>query len=288
MSGCASITGSKLQPVSVQVLHNGSPVEGANCSLTNDRGSWFVRSPGSTTVQKSGQNLNISCTKEGIPPGSAQVSSTINGAFMANVLLGGVVGMIVDGASGAGLEYPTGITVTMGQVLNLQPQGSSTPEVSYTTKGTPFAALDNRDAIPFIKDDGKSGYGRFLSERYNRAFAISETGGWGSSWNWKTTSDAIAFALEKCLARSSVPCKIYAVNDDVVWSAPSIATNANTGGLTFASDTHPKPHNASSSGSQKPSATDVQTLKDLKKLLDSGVITQQEFDAKKAAILNRM
>ena len=41
ISGCASITGSKNQPLSVTATLEGKPVVGANCELLNDKGKWF-------------------------------------------------------------------------------------------------------------------------------------------------------------------------------------------------------------------------------------------------------
>lgn len=119
--GCASITGSKNQPVSVQAVHNGNSLEGVGCSLTNDKGTWFVKTPGSTTIQKSGQDLVVTCSKDGIPTGSTTVSSSANGGVWGNILLGGLIGYAVDASTGAAFDYPTSMSVQMGQVLKLEP-----------------------------------------------------------------------------------------------------------------------------------------------------------------------
>lgn len=119
--GCATITGSRNQPVSVQAVHNGSSLEGVGCSLTNDKGTWFVKTPGSTTIQKSGQDLVVACSKEGVPAGSTTVASSANGGVWGNILLGGFIGYAVDASTGAAFDYPTSMTVQMGQVLKLEP-----------------------------------------------------------------------------------------------------------------------------------------------------------------------
>lgn len=119
--GCATITGSKNQPVSVQAIHNGNSIEGVGCSLTNDKGTWFVKTPGSTTVQKSGQDLVVTCNKDGIPTGSTSVASSANGGVWGNILLGGFIGYAVDASTGAAFDYPTSMSVQMGQVLKLEP-----------------------------------------------------------------------------------------------------------------------------------------------------------------------
>jgi len=40
--GCASITGTRNQPLSVITTHEGTPIVGANCNLVNDKGTWYV------------------------------------------------------------------------------------------------------------------------------------------------------------------------------------------------------------------------------------------------------
>jgi hypothetical protein len=49
-SGCASITSTKLQPVSVTTACNTEVINDVTCTLVNDKGSWFVKTPGSVTI----------------------------------------------------------------------------------------------------------------------------------------------------------------------------------------------------------------------------------------------
>ncbi len=61
--GCASITGSRNQPISVTATLEGKPVVGANCELLNDKGKWYVTTPGSVVILKSFQDLTATCRK---------------------------------------------------------------------------------------------------------------------------------------------------------------------------------------------------------------------------------
>lgn len=79
LTGCASITGSKLQPLSVQTIQDGKEVAGVGCTLTNDAGKWFVTTPGSVTVQKSTGDMAVDCTKEELR-GHENLVSKSNGA----------------------------------------------------------------------------------------------------------------------------------------------------------------------------------------------------------------
>jgi len=111
-SGCASITGSKNQPVSLTAVCNAEPVSGANCTLANDKGQWFVATPGSVMIQKSGGDLAVSC-KKGDAAGGGTFVSKANGGIWGNILAGGIIGYAIDAGSGAGFDYPPNMTVIM-------------------------------------------------------------------------------------------------------------------------------------------------------------------------------
>jgi hypothetical protein len=73
-SGCASITGTSNQSVSVQTREQGGgEVTNANCELTNNKGRWFVTSPGSVMIHRSNDDMQVLCNKVGFEPGRAAV-----------------------------------------------------------------------------------------------------------------------------------------------------------------------------------------------------------------------
>lgn len=121
VSACASITNSKMQPVSVATLKDGDEVEGAKCVLANDKGSWYVTTPGSVTIQKSYGDMTITCRKKGVATGILAVTSSSNGGVWGNIVAGGLIGYAVDASSGAGFDYPTTITVEMGKTVTIAP-----------------------------------------------------------------------------------------------------------------------------------------------------------------------
>ena len=127
VTGCASISGSKLQPLSVQSVHDGKEVSGAACTLTNDVGKWFVTTPGSVTVNKSTDDLAVDCVKEGNVTGHEMVVSKANGSVWGNIILGGGIGYVVDRNTGAGFDYPNTITVMLKKMGDMA--GSSKPPV---------------------------------------------------------------------------------------------------------------------------------------------------------------
>jgi hypothetical protein len=124
-TGCASIVSGTSQSVSVETrAADGAQVAGANCKLNNNKGTWFVTSPGSTSVSRSFEALNVQCDKEGLAPGLATVKSSTKAMAFGNLLFGGPIGAGVDMASGAAYDYPNLIPVTMGktQVIEIPRQ----------------------------------------------------------------------------------------------------------------------------------------------------------------------
>lgn len=124
LSGCATIIKGTHQSISV----NTTPVDGAKCTLVNSEGTYYVTTPGTVTVDKTKSDLQITCTKEGYADGHAVGVSHFNGTTAGNILLGGVIGLGVDAASGADNEYDNLITVPLGTSLStMTPAPALTP-----------------------------------------------------------------------------------------------------------------------------------------------------------------
>jgi dienelactone hydrolase len=85
-----------------------------------------------------------------------------------------------------------------------------------------YAAIDNVEAIPYLQDGGRAQYRAFLDKPFPRAFAVSASGAW--SWA-EDGDDPIDQALADCQKNSSDPCKLYAVNNNVVWAGDKLPSN---------------------------------------------------------------
>jgi dienelactone hydrolase len=80
---------------------------------------------------------------------------------------------------------------------------------------TDFAKVDDVDAVPFLTDNGRRAYREYLTKLTPRAFAVSPTG----AWTWaEEGEDPESRALSTCSAKSSQPCKLYSIDDYVVWN----------------------------------------------------------------------
>ncbi|MDC8756322.1 dienelactone hydrolase family protein [Janthinobacterium fluminis] len=81
---------------------------------------------------------------------------------------------------------------------------------------TDFAALGDVAAVPFLPDSGRDAYRAFLDRMTPRAFALSASGAWG----WAEEGEAPdQRAIAACQVKSSQPCRLYSVDDYVVWPA---------------------------------------------------------------------
>lgn len=117
--GCASIVDGTHQIVSVQTTAAGDALSGAQCTLKSDKGTWFVNTPGTVTVHRGYDALDVDCKKAGYQPKVVTVNSTTKGMAFGNILFGGLIGAGVDMSDGAAYDYPNLITVPMQPVATV-------------------------------------------------------------------------------------------------------------------------------------------------------------------------
>lgn len=78
---------------------------------------------------------------------------------------------------------------------------------------TSFAAIDDVTAIPYLSDNARYFYRKFLEKPFPRAFVINERGGASSYYGG---FDPLGRALADCKSNNE-RCAAYAVDDRVVW-----------------------------------------------------------------------
>ncbi len=106
LPGCASIVTGHNQPVSLQT----PDCEGASCTLTNSKGTWYVKTPGTVTVHRAYGDLTIVCSKDGYPSATSTSASATKAMAFGNILFGGLIGVGVDVGTGAAYDYPALMT----------------------------------------------------------------------------------------------------------------------------------------------------------------------------------
>ena len=224
-AGCASVSGGNTQKMYVQTqAQDGKPVDGADCSLSNDKGTWRIKSPGDTSITRSNKRMEIKCDKSSLPQGVVTVESATRGAMFGNIILGGVVGAVIDHSSGAGYEYPEVIKVVMGRFTAMDQPKAATPAATAeaqkvartrqeqaqaapapTQPSVPssatapvavnspapapiasgYARIDDVDAVPYLSDKGREDYRQWVGQPTPKAFAVATDGAWFGAWSLK-------------------------------------------------------------------------------------------------------
>ena len=129
-SGCASITSSEMQSLALTTVdREKKAIEGAACILKNDKGTWEAKSPSFVEVKRSAEDLNVECSKAGLPNGILKAISRATGGMFGNILLGGGIGAIIDHNTGTGYNYPDTLPVEMGtaKVVDRRDQDRANP-----------------------------------------------------------------------------------------------------------------------------------------------------------------
>ena len=110
LSACATIVNGSSQSVTVSTTP-----PGASCTLDRlgMRVGAITPTPGSIRLDKSKNDLSVTCTKDGYQTATTTHSPRFSGATFGNLLLGGPVGAIVDASSGANYTYPENIDMPL-------------------------------------------------------------------------------------------------------------------------------------------------------------------------------
>jgi hypothetical protein len=143
--GCATIVEGTKQTVTVTT----TPA-GAICEFK--RGGMVIGivnpTPGSIQLEKSKDNVAVTCTKEGHQGGGASLASEFQGMTFGNILFGGIIGVAVDASSGAMHEYKPSVHVT------LIPEEFPTVESRDAFFATEIARIENEaaEAVKKVND----------------------------------------------------------------------------------------------------------------------------------------
>lgn len=144
--GCASITGSKNQPITVTAVCENIMVRTASCTVTNEKGVSYTSTPGTVMVQKSTSDLTIACSKSDFSANPVTVKSSSNASIWGNILLGGPIGAAVDAGTGAGFDYPPTVNVVFNPPCE-DIADSPKPKSSKSLAAKPVASNESGDRI---------------------------------------------------------------------------------------------------------------------------------------------
>lgn len=91
--------------------------------------------------------------------------------------------------------------------------GFPAPKSVNAPPATAFAKLDEAYKVPVTSIEAREKYARFLQLDVPRAYAIGPHG----EFSYMSAPDAIERTLRSCHQRAGAECKLYAVDDNVVW-----------------------------------------------------------------------
>ena len=109
-AACATVVGGTSQDVLIE-----SEPRGAECRLDRLGSSiGLVRpTPGRINVSRSKDSVIVSCNLDGYEQSNEVLVSSFTGATLGNILIGGLVGVAIDAASGANNKYPDRVMIVL-------------------------------------------------------------------------------------------------------------------------------------------------------------------------------
>jgi uncharacterized protein DUF3108 len=110
LPGCATVVEGTSQSIAV----NTEPA-GAACRFTRNGqvlGS-ITDTPGSLIVRKKNDDIDVTCEKPGYQNATAHLRADLAVATFGNVLIGGIVGVILDASTGANFKYDGTVRLVM-------------------------------------------------------------------------------------------------------------------------------------------------------------------------------
>ena len=110
LSACATVTSGTDHTLLVE-----SDPAGATCVLRRDGANIGAvnPTPGSVRISKSRHDITVNCDKADHEATSSTVTAGFQAMTLGNVLIGGVIGLAADLASGAAITYPESVKVVL-------------------------------------------------------------------------------------------------------------------------------------------------------------------------------
>lgn len=125
LTGCASIVTGTSHTMAVS-----SEPAGATCKLerSGETIGYVNQTPSTVGFSKSSRPVVVSCDRDNKKMlGTATVEPSLQPWFLGNILLGGIIGIVVDASSGAVSQYPSSTTVVLNPSAQATPAASVQP-----------------------------------------------------------------------------------------------------------------------------------------------------------------
>jgi hypothetical protein len=114
--GCASLVGPSDQDILVETLSaQGARMAGAKCLIETKKSAVSFLSGATVNIPRSPAPAKIKCIDSSGHVASGILISRANIGLAGNAVFGGMIGLVVDNASGAGFDYPPQVSLRVGQ-----------------------------------------------------------------------------------------------------------------------------------------------------------------------------
>jgi hypothetical protein len=114
LAACSTI----LEGTSQTITFNSNP-PGANCVLSREGLTiGNVTTPGGLVIKKTKHNIQVLCSKPGFDDSTMVLKSGTAGATYGNLVVGGLIGLGIDSASGADNKYDEVVNVFLNRKID--------------------------------------------------------------------------------------------------------------------------------------------------------------------------
>lgn len=87
--------------------------EGARCELHGQDFTRVVTAPDSINLPAEAAPITVACKADGFRTTTQELDTSMDGWVVGNLIFGGIIGVAIDAARGAGMKYPSQITVLL-------------------------------------------------------------------------------------------------------------------------------------------------------------------------------
>lgn len=108
--GCASAMVGQQQWINVKTECKRQTLQ-RRCIASNDKGAWQFETPARILISRSSTPLTFACESGLIDGSYAPVSARPSIEILGNLVLGGVVGMVVDIKNESAFSYPSDVNI---------------------------------------------------------------------------------------------------------------------------------------------------------------------------------
>lgn len=252
-TGCASIVNDAMQPMKLETqTAAGETITGAECRIQNSGGTISARSGETARVRRSSEDLEISCTHPGNPEAIGRAISRANAWMAGNIIFGGLIGVVLDHGGGEGYTYPSWVQLVFGKTLV-------------------FDRRAEKEGFPVVGVEPNS----------------------GTDAQTPSAPKSPAAANPSPAPQPAPAAQPVSTTAQPAPKQPAQAAQPVTSGLPMLTrqplmlNSEPKPAPSAQPQTQTAQPPDVQQrLEKLQSLRNNGLITQEEYQAKKKEILD--